>query len=385
MRVAILLNTNIGGRWSVPAAAAMVARGDDVMAILATEDGDLGDLYAKAGATVRHHAFDKEGLGNVPASWRAIRSELERFKPDVIVYYLYKAAMFGRTIGATLGVPTVHVIVGPVFLEAKLTRTVERIATRFDTVIGAGSEAIHRSLQSIGGPPTSVIYPPCDLERFQPPTSEARAAARDELGIDQNAFVTVLVAYWYASRPLQGAMQHSKGHDVALKAWVSAERKPEDRLLIVGGGFRDEGRRYREQFLRDHADLIDDSVIVVDTVPDSAPYYRAADVSIAPSTTENLGSAAEASAMGVPSIASRTGGFPEIVIPGYSGWLADVGDVDGFRRAISDAMEAKRDGRLRVYAERARALTEAMFPVDLVAQQMCDLVDRAVRIHRSRR
>ena len=117
----------------------------------------------------------------------------------------------------------------------------------------------------------------------------------------------------------------------------------------------------------------------------SAPYYRAADVSIAPSTTENLGSAAEASAMGVPSIASRTGGFPEIVIPGYSGWLADVGDVDGFRRALIDAMEAKRDGRLDIYAARARALTEAMFPVDLVAQQMGDLVDRAVRIHRSRR
>ena len=70
--------------------------------------------------------------------------------------------------------------------------------------------------------------------------------------------------------------------------------------------------------------------MLVDTVPDARRFYSAADVSIAPSTTENLGSAAEASAMGVPTIASRTGGFPEIVIPGYSGWLADVGDVEGF-------------------------------------------------------
>ena len=122
----------------------------------------------------------------------------------------------------------------------------------------------------------------------------------------------------------------------------------------------------------------------VDTVPDSRRFYAAADVSIAPSTTENLGSAAEASAMGVPSIASRTGGLPEIVIPGYSGWLADVGDVDGFAEALADAIRAQRDGRLGRYGHRARALSEALFPTDLVARQVCDLVDRTARAGRSR-
>lgn len=376
MKVAVLLNTNVGGRWSVASAAALVARGDEVLAVLADEAGDLGDRYRAVGARVVHAPFDKHGLRAVPGSWSQMRHELREFAPDVIIYYLFKASLFGRTLAFTLHTPTIHVIVGPVFLEAGITRTFERLGTRFDTAIAAGSVAIQRSLESIGAHHSTVIYPPCDLDHYRPATDDERAKARAQLGIDPEAFVTVMVAYWYAARPLQGTTAHSKGHDVALKAWSQSARSPSDRLVIVGGGFREEGERYRAEFLRNHAHLIDDSVIVIDTVPDSRPYYLAADVSIAPSTTENLGSAAEASAQGIPSIASRTGGFPEIVIPGYTGWLADVGDVDGFRRALDDARAAKTDGRLGIFGHRARELTEAMFPVDLVARQMCELVDR---------
>mgnify|MGYP001178152187 CR=1 FL=1 len=40
-----------------------------------------------------------------------------------------------------------------------------------------------------------------------------------------------------------------------------------------------------------------------------------------PSLSENLGGAAESLLIGVPTIATNIGGFPDIVKPGITGWL----------------------------------------------------------------
>ena len=45
--------------------------------------------------------------------------------------------------------------------------------------------------------------------------------------------------------------------------------------------------------------------------------------------------ALEAAAMARPVIASRVGGFPEIVIEGQTGLLIDAGDIEGFAQAAA--------------------------------------------------
>lgn len=97
------------------------------------------------------------------------------------------------------------------------------------------------------------------------------------------------------------------------------------RLLLIGEG-PDLGQ------VTDLADELGilNRVRLIGVVDDVAPYLRSADLLILPSQTESFGLVAlEALASGVPVIASRVGGLPEVVQHGVSGYLFSPGDVEG--------------------------------------------------------
>ena len=89
---------------------------------------------------------------------------------------------------------------------------------------------------------------------------------------------------------------------------------------------------------------------------------RGADLFLLPSESESFGLAAlEAMSCGVPVIASRVGGVPEVVIDGETGLLAPVGDIAAMAahvvRLLADAPLRARLGQA------ARARAETVFPL----------------------
>jgi N-acetyl-alpha-D-glucosaminyl L-malate synthase BshA len=117
------------------------------------------------------------------------------------------------------------------------------------------------------------------------------------------------------------------------------------RLVLVGDG--PEYGRTRE--LVEGLGLTD-RVRFVGVVDEVAPLLAEADLLLLPSETESFGLVAlEAMASGVPVIASRVGGLPEVVEHGVSGFLEPVGDVDAMAdRALailSDCATRNRFGR----------------------------------------
>lgn len=104
-----------------------------------------------------------------------------------------------------------------------------------------------------------------------------------------------------------------------------------------------------------------DSVLFVGKQPQSKirDYLSVADLLLLPSQSESFGlSALEAMACEVPVIATRVGGIPEVVDDGESGFLFEIGDIDGMadaaRRILEDESERKRLGTAgrRIAAER---------------------------------
>jgi N-acetyl-alpha-D-glucosaminyl L-malate synthase BshA len=116
---------------------------------------------------------------------------------------------------------------------------------------------------------------------------------------------------------------------------------------------------------------IEDDVIFLGSQDSVESLLPAADLFLLPSQTESFGLAAlEAMSCGVPVIASRTGGLPEVVTHGVDGYLYEVGDVASMGKA---AVELLQDStKLSQMKGAARATAVNRFASDILVKQYED-------------
>jgi glycosyltransferase involved in cell wall biosynthesis len=108
-----------------------------------------------------------------------------------------------------------------------------------------------------------------------------------------------------------------------------------------------------------------------------ADYYRAADlfchaskVDVCPLTV------LESQACGVPVVASRAGGIPEIINDGSSGVLVDIGDVAGLAKALLSLItNPQRRSEMGQYA---RGLVERKFTPEIQGNAYLSLFEQGL-------
>ena len=133
-----------------------------------------------------------------------------------------------------------------------------------------------------------------------------------------------------------------KRHDLALSAFEEVAKGYLDLHLVFVGAkdpFEPEWWNYLQKKTAESS--YGERIHWIGHVEDVRPWYRAASILILPSENESFGRVlVEAMACGVPVIASRVGGVPEIVRHGKDGILVTIGKnselADSVRRLLED-------------------------------------------------
>jgi len=269
----------------------------------------------------------------------------------------------GQTLAwlASMGMPARRVASRRVTFAPKDRWTQGWKYTRTCHAVIAVSDFIRQLLIQAGVPdvkieviPDGIALPPTA------PTPELRSQVRAKWGFsDQDIVLGHL-----------GAFTREKGQDVALDALLLlAARLPQARLLLAGDGptrtLPEMAQRLERAGAR--ARLCGD-------IKDLADFYPALDIFLMSSLAEGLGSAAlHAMAFGIPVVASRVGGLPEIVREGETGWLVPPDSPPALAEAVLAAASDPR--RLLTMGQTARERAE-QFSTDIMLARTEALYER---------
>ena len=213
-----------------------------------------------------------------------------------------------------------------------------RIGEGLDTVTYLGSytrQRIASALSPSAAARMRQLVPGVDAETFYPERREEGLAVRERHGLSDRRVITCV-----------SRLMPRKGQDTLIKALPRIQRAVGDdvALLIVGGG------PYRTQLssLVDGAGLGNDVVITGGVPWEELPaHYAAGDVFAMPCRTrqrgwdvEGLGIVyLEASATGLPVVAGDSGGAPDAVLEGETGFVVGGGDEDALVRRIGQLLD----------------------------------------------
>jgi glycosyltransferase involved in cell wall biosynthesis len=237
------------------------------------------------------------GARSYVSEYRCLSALVNHLRPDVVHTHGYRADVIAGAVARAHRVPTVSTVHGFTG-SGRRTRIYEAVQCialrRADAVIAVSRPLIHRLVR--GGVPRERIH--CVPNGFAPPEYILeRSAARQKLGIGADA----CVAAWV------GRLSREKGADVMLDAISKCD--PSWQFSIIGDG--PERDRLRQQAARLG---IGDRVTWHGFVSNAGSLLAAFDAFVLSSRTEGTPIALfEAMHSGVPVVATRVGGVPDVV------------------------------------------------------------------------
>ena len=149
------------------------------------------------------------------------------------------------------------------------------------------------------------------------------------------------------------------------------QKKIPAKLMMVGEGPEKEKA---EQLCRELG--IQDKVIFFGNSNEIDTILCQTDLFLLPSKTESFGLVAlEAMACGVPVISSNAGGLPEVNKDGFSGYLSEVGDVDGM---ANNALKILKNQTDLDHFKKNALITAQQFDIKKILPLYEDLYQRAI-------
>jgi glycosyltransferase involved in cell wall biosynthesis len=242
---------------------------------------------------------------------------------DVLHAHMPNAHLLAGLAGRLCGKPVVTTIhgrtVSPMDIE------VHRAAGTHVSVVCKHSY-FHALSMGVNAAQLSCIPNGVDTEIFKPGRA-GECDLRRHFGMDDDA---PLIGY-------VGRLSVEKGPEVFLhSALLMRNTLPSARFVMVGEGpMREQLARFIENF------QLADFVHLAGLRDDMPAIYRQLDAVVSTSHTESMPLALmEAMASGLPIVATRVGGVPDLVEQGSTGWLAAPRDMEAIASQVTRLFQA---------------------------------------------
>ena len=316
--------------WGLDLARELTRRGHQID-LLYTSDGDLCDEFRQVCASMRRVpllTYSENPLGDasrlIAAAWKHRRP-----RPDVISVNGFSELAWAVAERASTRAPIVCYLHQPASVRGLSIRALSPLVSRF--LVATNSQRRAWAEQGLEPAHVGLVPQAVKLDAFPRASRSDRARAREALGLPLDAYVVLYL----------GRVVADKGVDVLVDAWSSLSLPVDQaRLVIAGGVWFDGSQDHYAAAL--HARLPEG----VDWLPmrkDVITPLHAADVLVLPAVWEEpFGRVLiEAMATGLPVIASRVGGIPEILDGEFERFLVPKGDV----AVLAERIVALRDWR----------------------------------------
>ncbi len=333
----------------------LVRKGHGVF--IATSGGALVDNFEKNG--VRHlqinirtkSELDPRLYGCLPMLAKFIREN----KIDLIHAHTRITQVMGVCLKKTTGCPYVSTCHG--FYK---TRWVRRFFPCWGDAVIAISQAVGEHLHNdfkVDQSKIHCVHNGINVEKFSLRDEATKLEKRKEFGIGNEPVIGIIAR-----------LADVKGHDVLIRAMAKIIQSfPTSKLFIVGEGREEDRLKNLTGQLR-----LKESIRFVPTVNQTASILPLFDIFALPSLEEGFGiSAIEAQAVGLPVVASRVGGLPELIQDGQTGILVPPKDVHALAGAIIHLLQNKE------YAKdmglKARKFIEENFSMERMVKETIDV------------
>jgi glycosyltransferase involved in cell wall biosynthesis len=341
--------------------------GHDVTFVSFAEDGRCEPFLAEArnrGYAAIRLNYDTPRL---LAAARELSAHLREIRPDVVLCHTYKANLVGRPVCRTVGVRVVAVSrawTGEDFKVRMYDRLDRYLLKRFDRVV-AVSEGQAEQVRATGVPERKlrVIRNSARVDAFAQPDPAGRA--------DLEALVPTPGERIVVSA---GRLSPDKGFDVLIRAAaVVCTVDPGARFVVFGDGV------LREELPKQaSAAGLSEKMAFAGFRTDLDRLMPHADVFVLPSFNEGLPNVIlEASAAGVPVVATAVSGTPEAILDGQTGHLVAAGDAatmaNRLLRLLGDVGIRRRMGRA------GRTFVAGRFTFTAQAQSYLNLFSELLR------
>ena len=318
------------------------------------------------GEEIRRTGVPFSVLGLTPGVSRPVdvlrlRDAVQRIAPDIVHTFLLTGSLYGRFAAMMSGVP---IVIGT---EVNIYEKKQPLHARLERWLMKGTDAVIASAESVkqhyvaqvAADPAKVdvIYNAVDWAQLQ--TTATREEFRRSIGVPIDAPAAGIIA----------RLTEQKAHRVLFESMTQPELSTLH-LIVVGDGELRDDLRSRVESLG-----LQNRVHFLGARRDLGNILAAIDIFTMPSYWEGLPlSMVLAMGAGLPVVASRVAGIPEVVKHGVSGLLVEAGNSAQLGRALASLVT---DAALRRrLGEAARAFVLPRFGVDGYVASITGLYDR---------